>query len=71
MDAWIALACTGNPNLEVLSEWNPYDIEKKATIRLGKDCKVVNAAFNKERETWDGVLEVYPFFIFFFQTLKI
>jgi len=58
MDAWIAFARTGNPNHKGLPEWQPYDIEKRATMALGKDCKVVNAAYDKEREAWDGLLEV-------------
>ncbi len=58
MDAWIAFAHTGNPNHPGLPEWRPYDIEKRTTMFLGKDCKVVNAPFDKEREAWDGLLEV-------------
>jgi len=58
MDAWIAFARTGNPNHKGLPEWQPYDIEKRATMTLGKDCKQVNAAYDKEREAWDGLLEV-------------
>lgn len=58
MDAWIAFARTGNPNHEGLPEWQTYDIEKRATMCLGKHCKQVNAAYDKEREAWDGLLEV-------------
>ncbi len=58
MDAWIAFARTGNPNHEGLPEWQSYDTEKRATMCLGKDCKQVTAAYDKEREAWDGFLEV-------------
>ncbi|MFX1488071.1 MAG: carboxylesterase/lipase family protein [Promethearchaeota archaeon] len=58
MDAWIAFAHTGNPNHEGLPEWPSYDSEKRATMFLGKECKVVNAAFDKERHAWDGLLEI-------------
>ena len=58
MDAWIAFAYTGNPNHENLPEWSPYNIDKRTTMFLGKECKVVNSAFDKEREAWDGLLEI-------------
>ena len=58
MDAWIAFAHTGNPNHENLPDWSSYDSEKRTTMFLGEECKVVNAAFDKEREAWDGLLEV-------------
>ena len=58
MDAWIAFARTGNPNHEGLPEWPRYDKETRATMELGKDCKVINAHFEKERAAWDGLLEV-------------
>ncbi|MFX1298992.1 MAG: carboxylesterase/lipase family protein, partial [Promethearchaeota archaeon] len=58
MDAWIAFAHTGNPNHKGLPEWPRYDKEKRATMALGKDCKVINAHFEKERAAWDGLLEV-------------
>lgn len=58
MDAWIAFAHTGNPNHDGLPEWPSYDVEKRATMFLGKECEVVNAAFDKEREAWEGLLEI-------------
>jgi len=58
MDAWIAFAHTGNPNHENLPDWSSYESEKRATMFLGEECKVFKAAFDKEREVWDGLLEV-------------
>ena len=58
MDAWIAFARTGNPNHVGLPEWQSYDTETRATMCLGKDCKQVNAVYDKEREAWDVLLEV-------------
>ncbi len=55
MDAWIAFAHTGDPNHEGIPNWPSYDKEKRATMFLGKECKVVNDAFGKEREAWDGL----------------
>ena len=58
MDAWIAFAHTGNPNHDGLPEWTSYEREKRATMVLGKECKVENALFDKERKIWDGVNEI-------------
>ncbi|MFW9875414.1 MAG: carboxylesterase family protein, partial [Candidatus Thorarchaeota archaeon] len=58
MDAWIAFAHTGNPNHESLPAWSSYDIEKRATMFLGEECEIVNAVFDKEREAWNGLLEI-------------
>ena len=58
IDAWISFARTGNPNHEGLPDWPAYDIEKRATMSLGKECKIINAAFDKEREVWKGILNV-------------
>ncbi len=58
MDAWIAFARTGNPNHDALPEWAAYDSEARATMFLGDECKLVNAAFDKERAAWDGLLEI-------------
>ena len=58
MDAWIAFAHIGNPNHDGLPEWPSYDSEKRATMVLGKECKVENAPSDKEREVWVGINEI-------------
>ncbi|MBA7633570.1 Carboxylesterase [subsurface metagenome] len=58
MDAWIAFAHTGNPNHDGLPEWPSYDSKKRATMLLGKECKVENAPSDKEREVWVGINEI-------------
>jgi len=58
MDAWIAFARTGNPNHDGIPEWAPYDKEKRTTMFFGDKCEAVNAAFDKERAAWDGLLEI-------------
>ncbi|MFX1479259.1 MAG: carboxylesterase family protein, partial [Promethearchaeota archaeon] len=58
MDTWITFAHNGNPNHDGIPEWPSYDSQKRATLFLGKECKVVNAAFDKERQAWDGLLEI-------------
>ena len=58
MDAWIAFTYTGNPNHENLPDWSPYNIDKRTTMFFGEECKVENSIFDKEREVWEGLLEI-------------
>ncbi|MHA1914742.1 MAG: carboxylesterase/lipase family protein [Promethearchaeota archaeon] len=58
MDAWIAFAHTGNPNHDNLPQWPSYKVDQRATMFLGNECNIVNAAFDKEREAWDGLLDL-------------
>ena len=57
MDAWIAFARNGNPNHDNIPEWPSYETEKRATMLIGKEFKVVDAPFEKERVAWDGLLD--------------
>jgi para-nitrobenzyl esterase len=58
MDAWIAFACNGNPNHDGIPHWPPYDAKSRATLFFGEECKVINAAFEKERVAWKGLQEI-------------
>ncbi len=56
MDSWIAFARTGNPSHKGIPEWPKYDTEKRSTMILGKEIKVVDDPFGKERTAWDGIM---------------
>ncbi|NVM54570.1 MAG: carboxylesterase/lipase family protein [Candidatus Helarchaeota archaeon] len=56
MDTWIAFARTGNPNHDSIPEWPPYDVEKRTTMLIGSEFKVVEAFYEKERAAWDGII---------------
>ncbi|MHA1525862.1 MAG: carboxylesterase family protein, partial [Promethearchaeota archaeon] len=66
IDAWTSFARTGNPNHEGIPEWPSYDVEKRATMLFGNECKLLfgnecklaNAVFDKERAAWDGLFEI-------------
>jgi len=58
MDAWINFARIGNPNHGGIPEWPVYNTEKRATLSLGKECKIINAIFDKERIAWNGIFNV-------------
>lgn len=53
MDAWIAFARTGNPSHDNIPEWPVYNKETRATLMIGKEFKLVNAPFEKERVAWE------------------
>ncbi len=57
MDAWIAFARNGNPNNEHIPEWPSYKTDKRSTMLIGKEFKVVDAPYEKERVAWDGLLD--------------
>jgi len=58
MDAWINFAKTGNPNHVNIPDWPAYDSETRATMVFDNECNVEKALFDKEREAWDGLLEI-------------
>ena len=38
--------------------WPAYDAKTRSTMTFGEECKVEKFLFDKEREAWDGLLEV-------------
>ncbi|MHA1991677.1 MAG: carboxylesterase/lipase family protein [Candidatus Hodarchaeales archaeon] len=56
MDSWIAFARTGSPSHSGIPEWPKYNTEKRSTMLLGKEIKVVDDPYGKERMAWDGIM---------------
>jgi len=56
MDAWISFARTGNPNHDGLPKWPSYDIEKRSTMVIDHEFKVVEKFLDKERAAWDDII---------------
>ena len=56
MDSWIAFARTGNPNHAGIPNWPPYDTEKRSTMLINKEFKVVEKFLDEERAAWDDII---------------
>jgi len=48
--AWTNFARTGKPNHKGLPAWPVFEMDKRATMILGNDCKVVNDPNGEERK---------------------
>ncbi|KKM18134.1 hypothetical protein LCGC14_1668770, partial [marine sediment metagenome] len=55
MDSWISFARNGNPNHKEIPEWAQYRNDR-ATMLFGKDVKVTNDPYSKERSVWDDII---------------
>ena len=53
MDAWIAFARTGNPNHDGIPQWPSYDVDKRSTMIINKEFKVVEKFLDEERAAWN------------------
>ena len=51
--AWISFARTGHPGHERLPDWKPYDVDSRATMLFGRDCRPENAPLEPERKLWE------------------
>ncbi len=51
--AWAAFARTGNPSHPGIPTWPAYDTERRATMRLDAECRVVDDPHREERLLWE------------------
>jgi para-nitrobenzyl esterase len=58
MDAWIAFARRGDPRHPELpgGRFDAYELERRSTLVLGRECGVELDPGSAERRAWDGVL---------------
>jgi para-nitrobenzyl esterase len=54
-DAWLAFARHGDPSCPSLGVWPGYNETRRATMLFGETSTVVDAPFEEERRSWDGV----------------
>jgi para-nitrobenzyl esterase len=55
MDSWISFARNGNPNHKEVPKWAQYGNDR-ATMMFGKEVKVINDPYSKERSVWDDII---------------
>ena len=51
-DAWLAFARSGTPTCPSLGEWPDYG-QRRRTMLLGTDCRLVEAPLEAERRVWE------------------
>lgn len=50
--AWASFARTSNPSHDEIPPWPAYTLDKRATMFLDADCKLVNDPYRDERLLW-------------------
>ena len=59
-DTWVAFARNGKPNHAALPEWEPYDLERRATMLLDVPPKLVCDPWGEERLAWKDISVKLP-----------
>jgi para-nitrobenzyl esterase len=54
-DAWIAFARSGDPSHAGIGTWPAYDRERRATMLLDAECRVVDAPLDDEHRFWESL----------------
>ena len=52
-EMWSTFARTGHPAAKGQPEWPAYTTEKRATMEIDADCKVVDDPYSLERKLWE------------------
>lgn len=52
-EMWSTFARTGHPGAKGQPFWPAYDAEKRATMEIDAQCKVVDDPFSIERAVWE------------------
>jgi para-nitrobenzyl esterase len=52
-EMWSTFARTGRPSAKGQPEWPPYTTERRATMEIDTQCRVVDNAYSAERSMWE------------------
>jgi para-nitrobenzyl esterase len=55
VDAWLAFARSGDPSTDAL-HWPPFDVERRSTMVLDRECRVEELPQEAERRCWQGII---------------
>ncbi len=58
--AWAAFARTGNPSHDGIPAWPAYTLDRRATMILDAECKVVDDPYREERLVWEEIGRDHP-----------
>jgi para-nitrobenzyl esterase len=50
--AWLAFARTGKPAHDMIPAWEPYDVERRATMRIDTTWELEDDPYGAERKLW-------------------
>jgi para-nitrobenzyl esterase len=53
--AWASFARAGNPSHDQIPEWPAYTLDRRATMILDAECRVVNDPDREERLLWERI----------------
>jgi para-nitrobenzyl esterase len=56
MDAWLGFARNGEPGHPGLEAWPAYEEQRRATMLLGRECRLALDPEGDERRFWDGIV---------------
>jgi para-nitrobenzyl esterase len=54
-EMWSTFARTGHPAAKGQPHWPAYDTEKRATMEINAQCKVVDDPYALERKLWESL----------------
>jgi para-nitrobenzyl esterase len=54
--AWATFARTGNPSHDEIPEWPAYTLNRRATLYINSECKVVDDPYPEERSVWQSLV---------------
>jgi para-nitrobenzyl esterase len=54
-DAWITFSRSGNPGHPGIPEWEPYTLEKRATMVLDIPCHLEYDPAREELDAWESM----------------
>jgi para-nitrobenzyl esterase len=53
--AWATFARTGDPSHDEIPDWPAYTLDRRATMFINSECKVVNDPYPEERLVWKSL----------------